>query len=67
MLGRAIKKIDLRTQQALVKFNIEKGNLEPMIIGMADRLGYTVTALDKEIIQREDEKGHSVSHSIQLK
>ena len=67
MLGRAIGKIDMRTQEALVKFNTEKGNLEPMIIGMAERLGYNVRSLDKEIITRESEKGRSVSHSISLK
>lgn len=67
MLGRAIGKIDMRTQEALVKFNTEKGNLEPMIIGMAERLGYSIKPLDKEIIARENEKGRSVSHSISLK
>lgn len=67
MLGRAIGKIDMRTQEALVRFNTEKGNLEPMLIGMADKLGYSVKALDKEVIAREGDKGKSVSHSISLK
>lgn len=67
MLGRAIGKIDMRTQEALVRFNTEKGNLEPMLIGMADKLGYSVKALDKEVIARESDKGRSVSHSISLK
>ena len=67
MLGRAIKRIDLRTKEALVRFNTEKGNLEPMLIGMADRLGYSINPLDKEVIMREGEKGNSVSHSISLK
>jgi hypothetical protein len=67
MLGRAIKKIDLRTKEALVKFNTEKGNLEPMLIGVADRLGYTVKVLEKEVISKEGQKGNSVSHSISLK
>ena len=67
MLGRAIKKIDLRTKEALVKFNTEKGNLEPVLIGIADRLGYTVKVLEKEVISKEAQKGNSVSHSISLK
>jgi hypothetical protein len=67
MLGRAIKKIDLRTKEALVRFNLEKGNLEPMLIGVADRLGYSIKPLDKETIMKEGEKGNSVSHSISLK
>jgi hypothetical protein len=66
MLGRAIKKIDMRTQEALVRFNTEKGNLEPLLIGMAEKLGYTVKSLDKEVIEREGERGRSVSHSISL-
>ncbi len=67
MLGRAINKIDMRTQEALVRFNTEKGNLEPLLIGMAEKLGYTVKSLEKEVIDREAEKGSSVSHSISLK
>ena len=67
MLGRAIGKIDMRTKEALVRFNTEKGNLEPILIGMAEKLGYSVKPLEKEVIAREDEKGRSVSHSISLK
>jgi hypothetical protein len=67
MLRRASQKIDLRTRTALVKFNTEKGRLEPLIIGMGDRLGYEVEALDKETIQRQNEKGNNVSHLISLK
>lgn len=67
MLGRAIKKIDMRTETALVKFNTAKGRLEPLIIGMAEKLGYQIEALDKETIRRQDEKGNSVSHMISLK
>ena len=39
MVSRSIKKIDLRVGGAYVKFNTDKGRLEPLIIGMADRLG----------------------------
>lgn len=67
MLGRAIRKIDVRTGKAMVKFNTEKGRLEPLLIGMAEKLGYVIESLDKPTIIKEDEKGNSVSHSISLK
>ncbi len=67
MIGRASQRIDLRTRTALVKFNTDKGRLESLIIGMAEKLGYHVEALDKETIRKEDEKGNSVSHLISLK
>lgn len=67
MLKRAILKIDMRTHNALVKFNVDKGRLEPLLIGMGERLGYTIKALDKETIYNQSEKGNSVSHSIALK
>lgn len=67
MLGRATRKIDVRTGKAMVKFNTEKGRLEPLLIGMAEKLGYVIESLDKETIVKEDEKGNSVSHTISLK
>lgn len=67
MLGRASRKIDVRTGKAMVKFNTEKGRLEPLLTGMAEKLGYTIEPLDKQTIVKEDEKGNSVSHSIYLK
>ncbi|MDR9416117.1 MAG: hypothetical protein RI564_07525 [Gracilimonas sp.] len=67
MLSRAISKIDMRTKQALVKFNTDKGRLEPLIIGMGDKLGYKISALDKETMRIENEKGNNVSHTIALK
>ncbi|HBQ58719.1 MAG TPA: hypothetical protein DD671_03620, partial [Balneolaceae bacterium] len=67
MLGRAIRKIDMRTETALVKFNTAKGRLEPLIIGMAEKLGYQIEVLDKDTIRREEERGNSVSHMISLK
>jgi hypothetical protein len=67
MLGRAFRKIDIRTNSAMVKFNTDKGRLEPLLIGMADRLGYQVKALDKETISKEGTAGNSVSHAVSLK
>lgn len=67
MLSRAIRKIDIRTRGAYVKFNTDKGKLEPLIIGMADKLGYVVEPLAKEEIANMEASGESVSHSIFLK
>lgn len=67
MIGRAVQKIDIRTGSALVKFNTDKGRLESLIIGIADKLGYKISSLDKQTIIREHEKDHSVSHMISLK
>ncbi|MFD2531695.1 hypothetical protein [Gracilimonas halophila] len=67
MLGRATRKIDVRTGKAMVKFNTEKGRLEPLLMGMAEKLGYVIEPLDKPTIIKEDEVGNSVSHTISLK
>jgi hypothetical protein len=67
MIGRAAQKIDIRTGSALVKFNTDKGRLESLIIGIADKLGYKISSLDRQTIIREHEKDHSVSHLISLK
>lgn len=66
MLGRAIRKIDMRTGSALVKFNTEMGRLEPLIIGIGDKMGYRIEALNKETINKLEEKGENVSHLISL-
>ncbi|MFP8487530.1 hypothetical protein ACKGJO_00380 [Gracilimonas sp. Q87] len=67
MIGRAAKKIDIRTGSALVKFNTDKGRLESLIIGIAEKLGYEVSPLDKDTIAKQNERDHSVSHMISLK
>ena len=67
MLSRAISKIDMRTGKAMVKFNTQKGHLEPLIIGMGEKLGYEITRIEKDTIFLESEKGNSVSHTIALK
>lgn len=66
MLGRAIRKIDIRTGSAMVKFNTDKNRLEPLLIGMADRLGYKIEKIDQETILRKEEEGEKVSHFISL-
>ncbi len=67
MLNRSIRKIDLRIGGAYVKFNTDKGKLEPLIMGIADKLGYEVEPLSKEIILDMEESGENVSHSIFLR
>ncbi len=67
MLNRSIGKIDLRIGGAYVKFNTDKGKLEPLIVGIADQLGYVVESLPKEIILDMEASDHNVSHSIFLK
>ena len=67
MVSRSIKKIDLRVGGAYVKFNTDKGRLEPLIIGMADRLGYKIEALSPADIMNLESQGQNVSHSIFLK
>lgn len=66
MLGRAIKKIDLRTGSAFVRFNSEKGRLDPLIIRIAEKLGYVVEVIDSEMARRLEIKGDRVSHKISL-
>lgn len=67
MIGRSIRKIDLRTGGAYVKFNTDKGRLEPLIIGIGEKLGYIIEPLDKETVLTMDDEGKSVSHAIYLK
>ncbi|GAB5407859.1 MAG: hypothetical protein BalsKO_02240 [Balneolaceae bacterium] len=67
MLNRSIRKIDLRIGGAYIKYNTDKGKLEPLIVGIADQLGYVVEALPKEIILDMESNDQNVSHSIFLK
>ncbi len=67
MIGRSIRKIDLRTAGAYVKFNTDKGRLEPLIIGIGEKLGYIIEPLDKETILAMEDDGKNVSHAIYLK
>ena len=67
MIGRSVRKIDLRTGGAYVKFNTDKGRLEPLIIGIGEKLGYIIEPLDKETILSMDGEGKNVSHAIYMK
>lgn len=67
MISRAIRKVDLRVGGAYVRFNTDKGRLEPLIVGMADKLGYTVERLPKDQIDLMNDNGSNVSHSFFLK
>jgi hypothetical protein len=67
MLNRAIKKIDLRVGGTYARFNTDKGRLEPLIIGIADKLGYKVERLQKEDIEAMEARDERVSHSVFLK
>lgn len=66
MIGRAVRKIDLRTRGAYVKFNTDKDNLEPLIIAMGEKLGYKIEALSSEEVFSMEVSGNNVSHSIFL-
>ena len=66
MLNRAINKIDLRVGGAYVKFNTDKGKLEPLIIGIANQLGYRIETLSVDTIAALNAQDKSVSHSIYL-
>ncbi|RNC79346.1 MAG: hypothetical protein ED557_14780 [Balneola sp.] len=67
MINRSIRKIDLRTGGAYVKFNTDKGKLEPLIIGIAEKLGYEVEPLERNVILDMESSGEKVSHSIYIK
>ena len=67
MLNRSIRKIDLRTGGAYVKFNTDKGKLEPLIIGIAEKLGYDIEPLERNVIMDMESSGERVSHSIFIK
>ncbi len=66
MLGRAIKKIDLRTGAAYVRFNDENGRLDPLIKVIAEKTGYHVIQVDKETARKLEIRGDRVSHIISL-
>lgn len=66
MIGRAIKKIDVRIGSAMVKFNIDKRPIEPLLVNMAKKLGYDIDPLEAKSIESESRRGNSVSHIISL-
>ncbi len=66
MLGRSIKKIDLRIGSAFVRFNTDNDRLEPVIVGMASKLGYELTAVDTKMARNLEKKGNRATHIISL-
>ncbi|MFN1835478.1 hypothetical protein AB2B38_009470 [Balneola sp. MJW-20] len=67
MIGKAIHKIDLRSRSALIKLNTEEGRLEHLIMEIADRLGYEISALEESELTNVRKSGGIASHSIRLK
>jgi len=66
LLGRAIKKIDLRTGTAYVKLNTENGKFDPVIITIGAQLGYQVEVLDEDTISDLLKRGQKATHLISL-
>ncbi len=67
MLAKAIRKIDLRTGGAMVKFNTDHGRLEPVLQTLAHHLGYVLTKLSPEEIYDLHQQDINASHSIRLR
>jgi len=66
LLGRAIKKIDLRTGTAFVKLNTEEGKLDPVLITIGAQLGYQVEVLGEDTISDLLKRGQKATHLISL-
>jgi hypothetical protein len=67
MLGKAIRRIDLRTGGAMVKFNTDHGRLEPILRTLATHLGYVLKRLNPDEIYELHRQDINASHSIRLK
>lgn len=66
LLSRAIKKIDLRTGSSYVKINSEYANLDPVMIIIAEKLGYQLEVLDEDAINDLQRRGRKATHIISL-
>lgn len=66
LLKKAINRIDLRTGSAYVRLNTEEGKLDPVIIIIAERLGYSIKILDEETISELKKRGQKATHLISL-
>lgn len=66
LLNRAIKKIDLRTGSSYVRINSEDGALNPVLVAMAENLGYQLEILDDESIKDLHQSGRKATHIISL-
>ncbi len=66
MLGRSIKKIDLRIDSAFVRFNTDNDRLEPVIRSMASKLGYELIPVDEKMARNLEKKGNRATHILSL-
>lgn len=67
LLRKAVRKIDLRTNATLVRLNTDNGYLNPVLLVIADRLGYNLEPIEEELIEEMANKGRRVTHRISLK
>ncbi len=66
MLGRAIKKIDIRTGSAFIRLNTDNGRLEPALKKMAENLGFELNSVDETTAWNQERRGYKASHIISL-
>lgn len=66
LLKKAINRIDLRTGSAYVRLNTEDGKLDPVIMIIAEKLGYSIKILDEETISELKKRGQKATHLISL-
>jgi hypothetical protein len=66
LLNKAIRRIDLRTGSAYVRLNTDDGKLDPIIISIAEKLGYEVSVLDEETVDELKKRGQKATHLISL-
>lgn len=66
LLKKAINRIDLRTGSAYVRLNTEDGKLDPVIIIIAEKLGYSINKIDEETISELKKRGQKATHLISL-
>lgn len=66
LLSRAIKKIDLRTGSSYVRINPEDSKFNPVLVAMAEKLGYQLEVLDEDTIIDLHNRGRKATHIISL-
>lgn len=67
LLGRAVKKIDLRTGSALIRFTADEHRLEPVVQYIAAGLGYDLSKVDKRRFGNTSKKGLLPTHILSLR
>lgn len=66
MLGRAIKKIDIRTGSAYIRLNTDNGRLEPALKKIALKLGFELKNVEETMAWNQERRGYKASHIISL-